>query len=88
MQYELLEGEKQIQIWKQSGYGTVIIKRTMIIDRMIIRIPKIRIILMTSNLKNEKYEQSLKSNVYECNGQNYKIENSRSKIQEKESESD
>ena len=43
---------------------------------------------MTSNLKNEKYEQSLKSNVYECNGQNYKIENSRSKIQEKESESD
>ena len=61
MQYELLEGEKQIQIWKQSGYGTVIIKRRIIIDRMIIRITKIRIILMTSNLKNGSYEQSLKN---------------------------
>ena len=33
----------------------------MIIDRMIIRIPKIRIIQMTSNLKNESYEQSIKA---------------------------
>ena len=46
---------KIIWIWYSHN------KKKIIIDRMIIRIPKIRVIQMTSNLKNGSYEQSLKN---------------------------